>query len=110
MKAAIGEVSPGWIRSPRTDCSVVSERTSFLSDLGNTWLSAGSGPSEPMLDVLSISDPAANTHGKTRLLSPRHHGALDVAGQVTILDGAQAFLSIPDRVAASVRPIRDPAS
>lgn len=108
MKAAIGGFSPGWIRSLRTDCVVVSERTTFLGDLADAWVCAGGGVSEPFVDVLSVSDSAGNTHGKTRLVSARQHGLIDAACQVTILDGAPSVLRMPDTAAASVLAILDP--
>ena len=42
-------------------------------------------------------------------MSPRQAGLLDAAGQVTILDGASAFLRLPDSGAGSVLAILDPA-
>jgi hypothetical protein len=109
VKAAIGEVSNGWVRSLRTDCVVVSERTSFFGDLANAWLCAGSGVSEPFVDVLSVSGPAGHTHGKTRIVSARQPGLIDAACHVTILDGAPAVLRMSNTAAASVLAILDPS-
>lgn len=109
LKAAIGTFSPGWIRSPRIDCTIVSERTSFVADLADTSLAIGALGAEPLMDVLSVSDAGGHTYGKTRLLSPRQHGLLDAVGQVTILDGAAAVLRITDTTAASVLAVLDPA-
>lgn len=96
-----------WMRSPTIDCTIVTERTSFLSDLEGLKICAGPGVEASCSDLLAIADSGGLSHGKTRVASARGDGVLDESGSITILDGASAAVRMGDTIARSVVVLLD---
>ncbi|MFN4350534.1 MAG: hypothetical protein ACK4F6_06995 [Hylemonella sp.] len=109
IKAALTDAPHGWIRSPGIECSIITERTSFLSDLGGLDILAGGGAQASCIDILAIADPGGMSHGKTRVAPPRSDGVLDESGSITILDGAASARRMSDSIARSVVVLLDQA-
>lgn len=109
IRAALTEAGQGWIRSPAIDCSVITERTSFLSDLEGLTISVAGTVQASCADVLAITDPGGRSHGKTRVAPARSDGVIDDYGSITILDGPAAALRMSDSIARSVVVLLDQA-
>jgi hypothetical protein len=109
IKATVTDGAQGWIRSPSIECSVITERSSFLSDLEGLAIRVGGKVEASCSDVLAIAEAGGRSHGKTRVAPARMDGVLDEAGSVTILDGAAATLRLSDTVARSVVVLLDQA-
>jgi hypothetical protein len=107
--AALMDVAPGWIRSSAIECTLITERSSFLEDLGDLAVRARNGAEASLADLLVIKDAGDRAHGKTKVASARRDGVLDESGSVTILDGAAAALRMGDTVARSVVVLLDQA-
>jgi hypothetical protein len=95
------------MRSPAIDCTIITERTSFLSDLDGLAIRAGPGVEASFADLLAIADSGGRTHGKTRVAPARSDGVLDESGSITILDGASAAVRMGDTIARSVVVLLD---
>lgn len=109
IRAAVKEAAQGWIRSPGIECSVITERSSFLSDLEGLAIRVGGKVEASCADVLAIADSGGRSHGKTRVAPARTDGVLDESALVTILDGTAAALRLSDTVARSVVILLDQA-
>jgi hypothetical protein len=102
IRAVVTDAAQGWMRSPAIECTIITERSSFLSDLEGLTIRARPGGETYCSDLLAIMDSGNRTHGKTRLAPARNDGVLDESGSVTILDGASAAVRLGDTVAKSV--------
>lgn len=109
IRAAVKDGAQGWIRSPGIECSVITERSSFLNDLEGLAIRVGGKVEASCTDVLAIADSGGRSHGKTRVAPARTDGTLDESALVTILDGAAATLRLSDTVARSVVVLLDQA-
>lgn len=109
IRAAVKDSAQGWIRSPGIECSVITERSSFLSDLEGLAIRSGGTVDASCTDVLAIAESGGRAHGKTRVAPARNDGILDESRLVTILDGAAAALRLRDTVARSVVVLLDQA-
>lgn len=109
IRAAVIGGAQGWIRSPGIECSVITERTSFLGDLEGLSIRIGGKVEASCADLLAIADSGGRSHGKTRVASARTEGALDESGSLTILDGAAAALRLSETSAPSVVVVLDHA-
>lgn len=109
IMAALTDAPQGWIRSPAIECSVITERSSFLSDISGLDVRVGGTVHASFADVLSITDSEGRSHGKTKVASARSAGVLDETGSITILDGAAAALRMSDTIASSVVVLLDQA-
>jgi hypothetical protein len=96
-----------WLRTPKPECLILSERTSFMADLEGLSVSVQGSASEPFNNLLSLTDAAGSTHGKTRLISPRQSNIFDTGFDVAVLDGASALLRLSDTTAKSVIALVD---
>jgi len=105
--AALTDGTHGWIRSPTIECSVITERSSFLSDLEGLAIRVGGTVAASCSDLLAIADSAGRSHGKTNVVTPRSDGVLDESGSITILDGTAAVVRISDTIARSVVVLLD---
>lgn len=90
MQALNSDSSLAWSRSPMADSTVVTERASFLQDLEEIEVQAGSERPLLMLDALSIADTQGRAHGKLLVVPTRTEKINDAPVGVTILDGAAA--------------------
>jgi hypothetical protein len=108
IAAAVNDSSQGWIRSPGVECSVITERSSFLADLADLEIRVGGKVRAPCLDVLAIAESVGVAHGKTLVVSARTD-ELEECGHVTILDGATAALRLSETIARSVVVLLDQA-
>ena len=102
IKAVVTDAAQGWMRSPAIECTIITERSSFLSDLDGLVFRAGVGVEVSCSDLLAIADSGGRSHGKTRLAPARSDGVLDESGAITILDGAAAAVRIGNTMAKSV--------
>ncbi len=102
IRAVVPDAAQGWLRSPGIECTIITERSSFLSDLDDLAIRTGVGVEASFSDLLAIADSGGRSHGKTRLVPARSDGVLDESGSVTILDGASAAGRIGDTTARSV--------
>lgn len=109
IRAAVKDGAQGWTRSPGIECSVITERSSFLSDLEGLAIRVGGKAEAFCSDVLAIAESGGRSHGKTMVVPARTDGVLDEVGAVTILDGASAALRLSDTVARSVAVLLDQA-
>lgn len=109
IKAAVTDGAQSWIRSPGVECTVITERTSFLGDLEGLSIRAGGKVDASCCDLLAIADSGGRSHGKTRVAPARTDGALDEPGSLTILDGAAAALRLSETSAPSVVIVLDHA-
>jgi hypothetical protein len=109
ISAAVKDGARGWIRSPGIECNVITERSSFLSDLEGLAFCIGGSVEASCTDVLAIAESGGRSHGKTRVAPSRSDGILDESGLVTILDGAAAALRLSDSIAPSVVILLDQA-
>lgn len=91
MQSLNKDSSQAWWRSPMSDSTVVTERSSFVQDLEGIDLRAGHSPSVSLLDALALADIQGREHGKLRVVSPRSDRFLDAPSGVTILDGPAAL-------------------
>lgn len=107
--AAVIGGAEGWIRSPGIECSVITERTSFLADLEGLSIRVGGKVQAPCSDLLAIAESGGRSHGKTRVAPARTEGALEESGSVTILDGATSALRLGETIAPSVAVVLDHA-
>jgi hypothetical protein len=107
MRAALTDAAQGWMRSPAIECTIVTERTSFLSDLDGLAICAGPGVEASCSDLLAIAESGGRSHGKTRVAPARSDGVLDESGSITILDGASAVVRMGDTIARSVVVLLD---
>ncbi|MBK7260963.1 MAG: hypothetical protein IPI03_03320 [Rubrivivax sp.] len=107
MRAALTGAAQGWMRSPAIECTIVTERTSFLSDLDGLAICAGPGVEASCSDLLAIADSGGRSHGKTRVAPARSDGVLDESGSITILDGTSAAVRMGDTIARSVVVLLD---
>lgn len=107
IRALLTDVAQGWIRSPAIECTVITERTSFLSDLEGLVIRVGPGVEAPCSDLLAIADSSGRLHGKTMVAPARRDGVPDESGSITILDGASAAFRIGDTIAKSVVVLLD---
>lgn len=90
MQALNSDSSAAWSRSPRADSTVVTEQSSFLSNLDGIGLRARQKPAVSMRDALSIADVQGREHGKLMVASTQTEIVNDAPDGVTILDGATA--------------------
>ncbi len=109
IKAAVTDVAQSWIRSPGIECSVITERTSFLDDLEGLSIRVDGKVDASCCDLLAIADTGGRSHGKTRVSPARTEGALDDPGSFTILDGPAAALRLAETSAPSVVVVLDHA-
>lgn len=107
IRALVTDAAHGWMRSPAIECTIITERSSFLSDLDGLAIRAGAGVEVSCTDLLAIADSGGRSHGKTRLAPARRDGVLDESGSITILDGASAAVRIGDTMARSVVVLLD---
>lgn len=107
MRAVLKDAAQGWMRSPAIECTIVTERTSFLSDVDSLAICAGPGVVASFSDLLAITDSGGRSHGKTRVAPARSDGVLDESGSITILDGAAAAVRLGDTIARSVVVLLD---
>ena len=107
LRAVLTDVAQGWMRSPAIECTIVTERTSFLSDLDGLAICAGPGVEAYCSDLLAIAESGGRSHGKTRVAPARSDGVLDESGSITILDGASAAVRMGDTIARSVVVLLD---
>lgn len=107
VRAALTDSAQGWMRAPGIECTIVTERTSLLSDLDGLAISAGPGIEASCSDLLAIADSGGRSHGKTRVAPARSDGVLDESGSITILDGASAAVRVGDTIARSVVVLLD---
>ena len=107
MKNVIHDFNPSWLHSPRVECSIVSEKSSFLGDLDQLRVGSGGVTSELLSDILSISESVGRTHGRTKLVSTHQPGIFDGPVQVTILDGIAATLRLAESTANCVIALVD---
>ncbi len=110
FEAALKDAPKGWPRSPTIECTVITERTSFLGDLEGLAIRVAETARADCSDILAIADPGGRTHGKTRVAPARSDGVLDeTGGGLTILDGAAAVRRMSDTTARSVVVLLDQA-
>lgn len=109
IKAAVTGGAQGWVRSPGIECSVITERTSFLGDLEGLSIRVGGRVEAACSDVLAIAASGGRAHGKTRVAPARIEGALGESGSLAILDGATAALRLSETSAPSVVVVLDHA-
>lgn len=109
IRAAVTDGAKGWIRSPGIECSVLTERTSFLGDLEGLSIRTGGTVEASCCDILAIADSGGRSHGKTRVVPVRTEGALEEGRSLTILDGAAAALRLSETSAPSVVVVLDHA-
>lgn len=102
MRSLNSDTSLAWSRSPMADSTVVTERASFLQDLEEIKIQAGSEPALWMLDALCIADAQGRTHGKLLVVPTRVEKIHDAPNGVTILDGAAAVSKLGNLRARSV--------
>ena len=107
IRAVVPDAAHGWMRSPAIECTIITERSSFLSDLDGMAIRAEVGVEVSCSDLLAIVDSGGRSHGKTRLAPARSDGVLDESGSITILDGASAAVRIGDTMARSVVVLLD---
>lgn len=81
-----------WIRSHGADCTVVTERTSFLEDLSDLALVVGNTDAVTFEDALIISSISNQQHGKLQLVASRSRTIQDRPAGVTVLDGANSAI------------------
>jgi hypothetical protein len=109
LNASIKRITPGWTRSIGIECSVITERTSFLGDLEDLSIRIGGKVEVSCSDFLAIAESGGHSHGKTRVVPIRSVEALDESGFITILDGAAAALRLSETNAQSVVIVLDHA-
>jgi hypothetical protein len=110
FEAALKDTPKGWPRSPNIECTVITERTSFLGDLESLAIRVADTVQADCSDILTIADAGGRTHGKTRVTPPRNNGVLDESGGwLTILDGAAAMRRMSETTARSVVILLDQA-
>jgi hypothetical protein len=110
FEAALKDSPKGWPRSPNIECTVITERTSFLGDLKGLAIRVSKTVQADCSDILTIAEPGGRTHGKTRVAPPRSDGALDESGGgLTILDGASAMRRMSDTTTRSIVVLLDQA-
>jgi hypothetical protein len=102
IRSASTDVAQGWMRSPAIECTIITERSSFLSDLDSLAIRAGASVEASCSDLLAIAGSGGRSHGKTRIAPARSDGILDESGFITILDGASAAVRMGDTIARSV--------
>ena len=107
IRAVVPDAVQGWMRSPAIECTIITERSSFLRDLDGLAIRAGDGAEVSFSDLLAIADSGGRSHGKTRLAPARSDGVLDESGAITILDGAAAAVRVGDTMARSVIVLLD---
>jgi hypothetical protein len=107
FNAALPDGARGWIRSPGIDCSLITERSSFVSDLEGLAVRIGEKAEGYFSEILAIADTGGRAHGKVRVATARTDGVLDESGLITILDGASSALRLIDTVAPSVVVLLD---
>jgi hypothetical protein len=101
LRSVVDEASLTWIRSPGSDATLVTERTSFIGDLAE--LSLASGPQKvAVADALVAGDARVHQHGKLQLVPARSETFSDAEGGLTILDGPAAALRIANSRARSI--------
>lgn len=109
LMAALKDTPKGWSRSPAVECTVITERTSFMGDLESLAIRAAGTAQAECSDILAIADSGGRTHGKTRVTHARSEGVLDGSGEMTILDGAAAARRMNGTTASSVVVLLDQA-
>jgi hypothetical protein len=102
MRSLNSDTSLAWSRSPMADSTIFTERTSFLQDLEEIKVQAGSEPALWMLDALCVADTQCRTHGKLLVVPTRTEKICDAPTGVTILDGAAAISKLGHLNARSV--------
>jgi hypothetical protein len=107
FNATLTDGARGWIRSPGIDCSIITERSSFLSDLEGLAIRIGKNAEGSCGDILAVADSGGRSHGKVRVAPARTDGVLDESGLITILDGASSALRLRDTVTPSVVVLLD---
>ena len=102
MRSLNSDASLAWTRSPMADSTVVTERVSFLHDLEEVKVQAGSEPPLSLLDVLCIADTQGLVHGKLLVVPARAEQIHDTPIGVSILDGASAISKLGHLRARSI--------
>lgn len=109
LQAAISDAPKGWINSPSIECTIVTERSTFLTDIDGLSIIVDGITKANCADILAIADPGGKSHGKTKITSARNYGVLDEFVVFSILDGPVAASRLMDTSADSVVIILDQA-
>lgn len=109
FEALLKDAPKGWPRSPSIECTVITERTSFLADLEGLVIHAAGSTQADFSAILAIADSGGRDHGKTRVITVRGEGVLDESGSMTILDGVAAARRMNDITARSIVVLLDQA-
>ncbi|MCW5623167.1 MAG: hypothetical protein KIT73_00410 [Burkholderiales bacterium] len=107
FRAVVAGAAQGWMRSPAIECTVITERSSFLSDLTGLAFRAGAGGEASLSELLAIADAGRGAYVKTRIAPARNNGVLDESGSITVLDGASAAVRMGDTIARSIVVLLD---
>ena len=98
---------PSWLVAPNSECLLLSEKDSFLSDLAGLSIDASDGIPVKFESALAIADSRGHSYGKTKLASPRIAVIPDQWLDVVVLDGPYASQRLPDTAAKSAIAILD---
>lgn len=109
LQAALTDAPKGWLSSPSIECVIVTERTTFFSDIDGLAINVAGIAKANCADILAIADSGGRSHGKTMVASARNYGVLDEFGLISILDGPVAALRLNDTTASSVVVLLDEA-
>ena len=101
------DFKPSWLVAPNSECLLLSEKDSFLSDLTGLSIDASDGIPVKFETALAVADSGGHSYGKTKLASPRIALIPDHWFDVVVLDGAHASQRLPDTAAKSVIAILD---
>ena len=107
MSVLVSSFSASWLRVPKPECLVLSERINFMEDIEGLSVTVHDSISEPLDNLLSLTDSTGSTYGKTRLMSPRNSDVFDIGYEVVVLDGVSAFQRLSDTSAKSVIALVD---
>lgn len=110
FEAALKDAPKGWPRSPKIECTVITNKTSYLADLEGLGILVAETAQADLLDILAIADYGGKIHGKTRVTPARSDGIQEeTVDGLTVLDGAAALRRMSETTAKSVVVLLDQA-
>jgi hypothetical protein len=107
LNALAVDFKPSWLHTPNSECLLLSDKDSFLSDLDGLSINICTGIPVPFETALAVVDSGGHNYGKTKLASPRIAALQDQWFDVIVLDGAHAAQRLQDTTAKSVIAILD---
>lgn len=94
--------SHSWIRSAAADSTLVTERTSFFTDLADLALVAGQTDAVPFAEALAVASASSRQHGKLQVVASRADFFRDIPEGLTVLDGPAAAMRLGSAQARSI--------